>query len=102
MRYSRRISKNMLLISIVFIFISSSFSQENNSVVEPLDSVVEKNETQDTTSVKEVVLKSTESTANESQTVYDIDDQTYEEADDDFIPSEEIPADEPIPFPTNI
>jgi|TARA_B110000263_G_scaffold208357_1_gene190012 hypothetical protein len=92
----------MLLISIVFIFISSSFSQENNSVVEPLDSVVEKNETQDTTSVKEVVLKSTESTANESQTVYDIDDQTYEEADDDFIPSEEIPADEPIPFPTNI
>jgi hypothetical protein len=90
------------LISIVFIFISSSFSQENNSVVEPLDSVVEKNETQDTTSVKEVVLKSTESTANESQTVYDIDDQTYEEADDDFIPSEEIPADEPIPFPTNI
>tara|TARA_B110000196_G_C20460536_1_gene349078 strand:- start:66 stop:374 length:309 start_codon:yes stop_codon:yes gene_type:complete len=102
MRYSRRISKNMLLISIVFIFISSSFSQENNSVVEPLDSVVEKNETQDTTSVKEVVLKSTENTANESQTVYDIDDQTYEEADDDFIPSEEIPADEPIPFPTNI
>lgn len=102
MRYSRSIPKNILLISIVFIFISSSFSQENNSVVEPLDSVVEKNENQDTTSVKEVVLKSTENTTNESQTVYDIDAQTYEEADDDFIPSEEIPADEPIPFPTNI
>lgn len=31
-----------------------------------------------------------------------LDDQTYEEDDDDFVPSEEIPADEPIPFPSNI
>lgn len=32
----------------------------------------------------------------------DLDLQTYEEDDDDFVPTEEIPADEPIPFPTNI
>jgi hypothetical protein len=32
----------------------------------------------------------------------DLDEQTYEQDEDDFIPSEEIPADEPIPFPTNI
>jgi hypothetical protein len=32
----------------------------------------------------------------------DLDVQTYEEDDDDFIPSEEIPADVPIPFPSNI
>ena len=32
----------------------------------------------------------------------DLDEQTYEEDDDDFVPTEEIPADEPIPFPTNI
>jgi hypothetical protein len=32
----------------------------------------------------------------------DLDEQTYEEDDDDFVPSEEIPLDEPIPFPTNI
>ena len=32
----------------------------------------------------------------------DLDEQTYEEDEDDFIPTEEIPADEPIPFPTNI
>ena len=32
----------------------------------------------------------------------DLDDQTYEDDEDDFIPTEEIPADEPIPFPTNI
>ena len=32
----------------------------------------------------------------------DLDEQTYEEDDDDFVPSEEIPADQPIPFPSNI
>jgi hypothetical protein len=32
----------------------------------------------------------------------ELDEQTYEEDDDDFVPSEEIPADEPIPFPSNI
>lgn len=36
--------------------------------------------------------------------VYDpeLDDQTYEGSDDVFVPSEEIPADEPIPFPSDI
>ena len=32
----------------------------------------------------------------------DLDEQTYEEDEDDFVPTEEIPADEPIPFPSNI
>lgn len=32
----------------------------------------------------------------------DLDIQTYEEDDDDFVPTEEIPADEAIPFPTDI
>lgn len=32
----------------------------------------------------------------------DLDEQTYEEDDDVFVPTEEIPSDEPIPFPTNI
>ncbi len=32
----------------------------------------------------------------------DLDEQTYEEDDDDFVPTEEIPADAPIPFPSNI
>ena len=31
-----------------------------------------------------------------------LDDQTFEGEDDDFIPSEEIPVDQPIPFPTDI
>ena len=32
----------------------------------------------------------------------DLDVQTYEEDEDDFVPSQEIPADEPIPFQSNI
>ena len=32
----------------------------------------------------------------------DLDEQTYEEDEDDFVPSEEIPVDQPIPFPSNI
>jgi hypothetical protein len=32
----------------------------------------------------------------------ELDDQTYESDGDVFIPSEEIPADEPIPFPSDI
>jgi hypothetical protein len=32
----------------------------------------------------------------------DLDENTYEENDDDFIPTEEIPVDEPIAFPSNI
>ena len=32
----------------------------------------------------------------------DLDDQVYTDADDDFRPSEEIPADQSIAFPTDI
>lgn len=32
----------------------------------------------------------------------DLDEQTYEEDDDDFVPTREIPADTPIAFPSNI
>jgi hypothetical protein len=32
----------------------------------------------------------------------DLDRQSYEEDDDDFVPTEEVPADEAIPFPTDI
>ena len=32
----------------------------------------------------------------------DLDEQTYSDADDDFRPSEKIPADQSIAFPTDI
>ena len=40
--------------------------------------------------------------AGSKVTTTDLDLQTYEEDEDDFVPTEEIPADEPIPFPSNI
>ena len=39
---------------------------------------------------------------NDLEEEFDLDEQSYEGDDDDFIPTEEVPADEPIPFPTNI
>ncbi len=44
-------------------------------------------------------------TADDADPAFDesvLDDQTYEGEDDGFIPSEEVPVDEPIPFPTDI
>jgi hypothetical protein len=32
----------------------------------------------------------------------ELDQQTYEKDDDDFVPTEEIPVDQSIPFPTDI
>lgn len=32
----------------------------------------------------------------------DLDLQTYDEDDDDFVPTEEVPADQAIPFPSDI
>ncbi len=43
-----------------------------------------------------------ESTAPADENDDDLDLQTYEEDEDDFVPTEEIPADVPIPFPSNI
>ena len=45
-----------------------------------------------------------EATAEEDEEIddSDLDEQTYESNDEGFIPTEEIPADEPIPFPSNI
>lgn len=46
--------------------------------------------------------KSDESEETDEFDDSDLDEQTYEEDDDDFVPTEEIPADVPIPFPSNI
>jgi len=55
----------------------------------------------------EKAAQDTGSEAGDEEDLYDfdisdLDDQTYEEDDDGFVPTEEIPADEPIPFPTDI
>lgn len=71
-------------------------------VEEPLQTIEEMNDSLTKTSDIESVKQSAEDNGDNSDVDYDIDAQTYEEIDDDFVPSEEIPADEPIQFPTNI
>jgi len=73
------------------LFMSASWSQEEESATAPVsdeqavDTDVAVNEAD-----PEILLEG------------DLDDQNYEEDDDEFVPTEEIPADEPIPFPSNI
>lgn len=43
-----------------------------------------------------------ESGATEEPDDTDLDLQTYEEDEDDFVPTEEVPADQAIPFPSDI
>jgi hypothetical protein len=57
----------------------------------------------DSTTATEVDEATTAEQADASEVEdADLDEQKYEQDEDDFIPTEEIPADEPIPFPTNI
>lgn len=50
----------------------------------------------------EVVADADDGVLDEAFDDETLDEQTYEEDEDDFVPTEEIPADEPIPFPSNI
>ena len=68
-----------------------SWSQEDSAAGEPL----EEEESSDPSDPAESVQEGAGDDA-------DLDLQTYEEDEDDFVPTEEIPADEPIPFPSNI
>lgn len=58
----------------------------------------------DDTGVDDATTDDADETAEAAEDIEDadLDEQTYEQDDDDFVPTEEIPADEPIPFPSNI
>ena len=89
--------KTLIALLLATILAVPAWTQEDASSGEPADTVEE--DTGDTTAmdagagddaIEEVIDDS------------DLDEQTYQEDDDDFVPTEEIPADEPIPFPSNI
>lgn len=61
----------------------------------------------DGTSTDGTEVEAGDDAADDDEAIDDFDDsdldlQTYEEDDDDFVPTEEIPADEAIPFPSDI
>lgn len=94
-------SKSLLILLLSLILAGATWAQEDapaGDAVEP-----ESSETGDTEESEDAA------TAEEVDAIVDadfedtaLDEQSYEEDDDDFVPSEEIPADEPIPFPSNI
>lgn len=81
---------SIILLALLFLA-SSAWSQDDEAGDKP----VEKVEAPEVTEIEQA-------TDSEVTDDADLDLQTYEEDDDDFVPTEEIPADEPIPFPSNI
>ena len=85
-------SKYLISLLVLAFLATPSWSQEDDAAGE----TVEETEPADTVDPAETV------TEDEGADDSDLDVQTYEEDEDDFVPTEEIPADEPIPFPSNI
>ena len=88
-------SKYLLGLMMLAFLALPSWSQDNDSGDE-LQAETDVQEPAGSTEPEETVTD--DDTAEDA----DLDLQTYEEDEDDFIPTEEIPADEPIPFPSNI
>jgi hypothetical protein len=86
-RTRKTMSKSLITLLLAFFLAGPAWPQE-----EPSGSDTEDPET----------TEAAEIDAAEEIDDSDLDEQSYEEDDDDFVPSEEIPADEPIPFPSNI
>ena len=80
-------SKHLISLILLSFLTAPSWSQEDASSEDP-----------DSLPAAEETTVATEEDVEDD----DLDLQTYDEDDDDFVPSEEIPADEPIPFPSNI
>lgn len=80
----------------------ASWSQEDDAAVEPVE-VTTAPDTENA-ATETPVLDDDSIDQVDDEAIYDgdLDQQVYEEDDDDFVPTEEIPADEPIPFPSNI
>lgn len=89
-------SKYLVSLTLLVFLAAASWSQDDSSDGE---SVVEGEAgAEAVVAVPETDVADTEEVVDDE----DLDVQTYEEDEDDFVPSEEIPADEPIPFPSNI
>ena len=89
-------SKYLISLTMLVFLAAATWSQEENSGNEPAMSSAPEEV------VDDVVTETQSEDVNYDVGDDELDDQTYEEDEDDFVPSEEIPADEPIPFPSNI
>jgi hypothetical protein len=83
--------KYSIILPALLFLASSAWSQDNKAGDDPVDKVEAPEVAENEPAADSEVIDDA-----------DLDLQTYEEDDDDFVPTEEIPADEPIPFPSNI
>lgn len=99
--------KSLIFILSILVFLFLISFQNNLASQEQMknDPINESTEEKENSSNK-ITQAQNENNRNEVTKVEsddsDLDNQTYGEDDDDFIPTEEVPADESIPFPTNI
>ena len=99
--------KSLIFILSILVFLFLISIQNNLASQEQMenDPINESSEVKENSSNK-ITQTQNESSGNEVTRTEsddsDLDSQTYGEDDDDFIPTEEVPADESIPFPTNI
>ena len=91
-----------ILVSLFLISIQNNLASQERMENDPINESTEVNEN----SSNKITQTQNENSGNEVTSAEsddsDLDNQTYGEDDDDFIPTEEVPADESIPFPTNI
>ena len=93
---------SFILVSLFLITIQNNLASQEQMKNDPINESTEDKEN----SSNKITQAQNENNRNEVTKVEsddsDLDNQTYGEDDDDFIPTEEVPADESIPFPTNI
>jgi hypothetical protein len=77
-------------------------SQEQEAPQEPTDTTVEQADSQEAPAGDSADQEDAADEEESSEDDADLDLQTYEQNDDIFVPTEEIPSDEPIPFPSDI
>ena len=91
-----------ILVFLFLISIQNNLASQEQMKNDPINESTEEKEN----SSNKITQAQNENNRNEVTKVEsddsDLDNQTNGEDDDDFIPTEEVPADESIPFPTNI
>ena len=88
--------KYLIMLSLLAFLVSPAWTQDEETAGQTADTEVA--EADDATLEDEIDAAAEEEETDDS----DLDEQVYTDDDDDFRPSEEIPADQSIAFPTDI
>jgi hypothetical protein len=106
-RADQRVTGMARLFGLLMLLTLVSFALAQDSTAPPADdaAVAQGAAAEGAESTASAEAAAAEAAASDPDFINDdptLDEQTYEEDEDVFVPTEEIPSDEPIPFPTNI